>query len=131
MKLIGSLSEAREREELVESNARLRGRQHPAAAALQARGVDLASSYILEWIPEQAEDLFVVLAGSDRVVRVEITRATGSLVAAKDVPLAEYAPQTKPARLRLAVALELVRSSAPGAAQQAVAADDPAAGKSE
>ena len=93
--------------------------------------MDLASAYILEWIPGQGEDLFVVLAGSDRVVRLEITRATGSLVAAEDAPVAEYVSPTKPARLRLAVALDLVRSSASGAAQQAVAADDPAAGKSE
>jgi hypothetical protein len=112
MKLIGSLSEQRERETLVASNAELRDGQTPLALALQSHGVDLNTAYVLEWIPEQAEDLFVVLVGRERVVRLEVARSDGSIVAFDESALAAYVPTGRPAGLRLAVALDLVRSAA-------------------
>lgn len=111
MDLIGSLSEQREREELLASNAKLRRRDGALAAALEAAGADLATSYVLEWIPDQGEDLYVVLMGCDRIVRVELVRSTGAVVTLEQASLDEYRPETKPARLRLAVALDLVRSA--------------------
>jgi hypothetical protein len=113
MKLIGSLSEAREREELVASNAELRRRDGALASALVAAGFDVTTAFVLEWIPEQAEDLFVVLVGPDRVVRVEVVRATGNVAAIEETAIGDYRPPSKPTRLRLAIALDLRRSVAP------------------
>jgi hypothetical protein len=110
MKLIGSLSEQREREQLVASNVSLRTGESPLAKTLRSRGVDLTTAYILEWIPEQGEDLVLVLAGSDRIVRLELIRDAGSVVTFDESPIAAYKPETAPARLRLAVALDLLRS---------------------
>jgi hypothetical protein len=112
MKLIGSLSEEREREQLVASNVSLRAGESPLAMALRARGVDLTTAYILKWIPEQGEDLFLVLAGGDRIVRLELIRDGGAVVTFDESPLAAYKPGTKPDRLRLAVALDLLPSPA-------------------
>jgi hypothetical protein len=112
MDLIGSLSEQREREELLASNAKLRRREGALALALEAAGADLATSYVLEWTPDQGEDLYVVLVGPDRIVRLELVRNTGAAVMVEQVPLGEYRPETKPVRLRLAVALGLLRSTA-------------------
>jgi hypothetical protein len=112
MKLIGSLSEQRERRDLVASNAQLRGGQTPLAVALQSHGIDLTTAYVLEWIPEQAEDLFVVLVGRERIVRLEVARSDGSILAFDETGLAAYVPTGRPARLRLAVALDLVQSAA-------------------
>jgi hypothetical protein len=110
MKLIGSLSEQHEREQLVASNVSLRAGDSPLAMALQAHGIDLTAAYILAWIPEQAEDLFVVLVGGERIVRLELLRDGGAVVAFDESPLAAYKPGTKADRLRLAVASDLLGS---------------------
>jgi hypothetical protein len=122
MKLIGSLSEQHEREQLVASNLSLRTGDSALARALQAHGVDLATAYILEWIPEQAEDLFVVLTGDRRVVRLEVIRDGGAVVAFDDSPVRAYKPRKRLDRLRVAVALDLLTAPT-AAAQPGVAAD--------
>ena len=98
---------------MLASNAKLRQRDGALSAAIEAAGFDLATAFVLEWIPEQAEDLFVVLAGPDGVVRVELVRDSGTVVAFQVVSVGDYKPPTRPLRVRLSVALELVRSAAP------------------
>jgi hypothetical protein len=111
MKLLGSLSEQREREQLVASNASLRAGESPLAKTLLGRGVDLTAAYLLEWIPEQCEDIFVVLVGGDRIVRLELIRDEGVVATFDESPVAAYKPGTKHGHLRLAVALGLLSST--------------------
>ena len=50
------------RDELVRSNLALQDGSHgPLVAALQGANANLANSYVLNWIPEQAEDIYTVL----------------------------------------------------------------------
>jgi hypothetical protein len=110
MRLIGSLTEDREREELAASNARMRRGDHPLAGPLQAAGIDPATAYVLEWIPEQGEDLFVVLTGDRDVLRIEVVRQDGSTAAFERLSLMDYQPSGQRARIRLALALNLLEA---------------------
>lgn len=72
----------------------------------------VTKAFVLEWMPEQAKDLFVVLVGPDQVERVEVVRATGNVAAIEDASIGDYRPPSKPTRLWL-VAPDLLRSAAP------------------
>lgn len=123
MRLTGSLTEDRLREELLGSNAALRdGLAHPALSALlRDRGVDLATAFVLNWVPEQSEEIYTILDGDRRVLTIELPRGMGSappVVGA--VPFAIFreaiSKGSRLNRLRFAVAEDLVsRASRAGA----------------
>jgi hypothetical protein len=64
------------REELLRSNAALRaGLDNPALSTLQRdQGVDLAKAFVLDWVPEQSEDIYTVLDGDRQVLTIELPR---------------------------------------------------------
>ncbi len=118
MSLIGSLTESQIRAELTASNAAIREETgNPALRAVLVEfGVDLATAFVLDWVPEQGEDIYTVLDGTQRALTVELPRS-GAVVAREvtAVPFADFfeatEKQTRRNRLRLAVALDLLRGT--------------------
>jgi hypothetical protein len=116
MRLIGSLTEDDLREQLSASNASLReGGGSPALrAALIACGVDPTTAFVLDWIPEQGEDIYTVLDGTRRVLTVELPRGeAGGPSGVKAVPFADFrasiARGSRRRRLQFAVAMAMLR----------------------
>lgn len=115
MKLVGSLTEQQMREELVRSNLSLRdGSYGPLIAALESVNVNVAGAYVINWIPEQAEDIYAVLASSNEVLIVEVPRGEGQIELERQ-DLANYQVKcSKVQRLKIAVAQDLLASRASG-----------------
>ena len=113
MKLIGSRTEQKMRDELVRSNLALQdGGYGNLTIALELADVNIAGAYVLNWIPEQAEDIYAVLASASEVVIVEVPRAEGRALVERE-KLAKYeAKCSKLQRLKVAVARDLMGSNA-------------------
>lgn len=109
MKLIGSRAEQQIREELVRSNLALQdGSYSRLATALELADVNIAGAYILNWIPEQAEDIYIVLVSACDVLSVEVPRGEGRILLDRE-ELAEYESKcSKIQRLKVAVARHLL-----------------------
>ncbi|WP_165245153.1 hypothetical protein [Paludisphaera soli] len=80
---------------------------------LRSRGVDLATAFVLDWIPEQGEDIYTVLDGDLRVLVVELPRGDGDAPpSVAETPIADYrravSRRSRLVRLRFAVAEDLV-----------------------
>lgn len=113
MKLIGSRTEQQMREE-VRSNLLLQdGGYGLLAGALESANVEVARACVLNWIPEQAEDIYVVLVAAGEVMTVEVPRAEGQVLLERE-ELAKYEDKcSKIQRLKIAVARDLLKSTAP------------------
>ncbi|MBX7114025.1 MAG: hypothetical protein K1X64_06770 [Myxococcaceae bacterium] len=113
MKLIGSRTEQQLREELVRSNLALQDGSHGRLAnALESVNVKVTGAYVLNWVPEQAEDIYTVLASADEVVIVEVPRGEGQVLSARE-ELAKYEGKcSKIQRIKVAVAKDLLTSRA-------------------
>jgi hypothetical protein len=113
MKLIGSRVEQEMRDELLRSNLALcDGSYGPLVAALEAANVNIAGAFVVKWIHEQAEDIYVVLVSSREVLVVEVPRGEGQVVVER-VDLAAYKRKcSKIQRLKIAVAEDLLASRA-------------------
>lgn len=111
MKLIGSRIEQRMRDELIRSNLALQdGGYGRLGNALELANVDVAVAYVLNWIPEQAEDIYAVLATANEVVIVEVPRTEGQVLVERE-HLAKYEVKcSKIQRLKIAVARDLQAS---------------------
>lgn len=111
MKLIGSLTEQQLREELIRSNRALQdGTSGRLAGVLASAGIDVAGAYVLNWTPEQFEDIYSVLISINEVLHVEIPRSEGAIQLEREM-LASYERDcSKSHRLRIAVARDLLRS---------------------
>lgn len=62
------------REELLRSNEALQDPDSKLRLALEADGHETINAYVLHWIPEQLEDLYIVLIGGSYLVEVEIDK---------------------------------------------------------
>lgn len=111
MKLIGSRTEQQMREELLRSNLALRdGSYERLTEALESANVNVARAYVINWIPEQAEDIYAVLVSAGEVVTVEVPRGEGQVLLERD-ELVKYEDKcSKSQRLKVAVALALLAS---------------------
>jgi hypothetical protein len=113
MKLIGSRVEQQMREELIRSNLALQDGSHfRLANALELANVNVVGAYVLNWTPEQAEDIYEVLASAVEVVTVEIPRSEGLALLERESLKAHERKCSKIQRIRIAVALELLISRA-------------------
>jgi hypothetical protein len=120
MRLIGSLTEDAVRRGLTASHAALLAGAHPPLReVLISNGVDLATAFVLHWIPEQAEDIFTVLDGTRRVLTVDLPRdeVSGSIVV-NAVPFDDFrravARGSRSKRVQFAVAVALLREASGG-----------------
>jgi hypothetical protein len=121
MRLIGSLTEDRLRDELSRSNAALRtGHDNPTLRTfLQDQGVNLTTAFVLDWVPEQSEDIYIVLDGTRQVLTIELPRAMdGASPLIESISFATFRESVSKgkrlARLKFAVASALA-SAASGA----------------
>ena len=76
MKLKGTLTEQRIRENLTESHFALfeTERYSTVRNVLMASFPDMKTAYFLEHIPEQGEDIYTLLIDTDTIVEIEINR---------------------------------------------------------
>lgn len=111
MKLRGSLTEGQELESLKLSNACLTDGAHRVSAVLKTHGVDPAKVYVLQHTPGQDAHIFLILTALDKLLRLEIPDEKRELATVQSIALAEYRPRGRPARLRLAIALDLMKEN--------------------
>lgn len=111
MKLIGSLAEQYFREELSKSWSGLREPGNQLFSVLAGRLGLIGSAFVLNWTPEQAEDLYAVLVNGEEVVWLEISRSSGEVVDFQTTSVKEYGKslRSRQSRIQLAVALDLAR----------------------
>ena len=109
MHLFGSKTEAQFREELAASRVALisGSARTGLRSVLQQYDADLSHALVVDWIPEQGEDIYEVLHGSE-VLHLEIPH-DGSSCAIQRIPLADYIRRrhSRPKRIKLAVALDM------------------------
>ncbi len=110
------LSEDQTREELEASRAAIRGGTAPAGllAALRSRFPrTYAEAFIVDWIPEQAEDIYVVLV-HDEIATIEVMRRSQELVSCDVLSVAAYRaanPLPRSDRRRLELAMKLAAAA--------------------
>ncbi len=110
MKLVGSLSEQKFRERLEASQRSLLVlHEFPSLlACLKKHFPEISTAVILEWTPEQFEDIYDVLINGTQVATLEISRS-GDEVEFSVETAEEYARKLKgrASRIQFAVALDL------------------------
>lgn len=112
MKLIGSITEGKIREELLASKQLVEEDRLPGVSkCLRRHRPGFESALILEWTPEQGEDLYVVLLDGREVATLELERdGTEQSFATESAIEYERTLKGRADRLRLAVALDIVRT---------------------
>lgn len=108
MKPIGTVLENRLMAELLESSRNIK-RSPRLMHALESIGADLSRCYIVNWIPEQAEDIYHVLFSKDEVAIVEIPRQYGRESLDRLLLSSYESGLTKVQKLKVAAALRLLR----------------------
>jgi len=109
MRLVGSLSEQSFREELSKSWSGLREPGNQLFSILTDRLGSIGSAFVLSWIPEQAEDFYVVLVNGSEVIWLEVLRLNGEAAVFQNIDVKEYerSLRSRQSRIKLAVALDL------------------------
>jgi len=76
MKLIGSIMEREFREELEASHQQYfsANSKYRLKSFLTSKSIPWNNAYILNWIPEQTEDIYVILIEGKSLISVEIDR---------------------------------------------------------
>jgi hypothetical protein len=112
MTLFGSRTEQQIRDLLIESNLGLQNSEYgnELTRALHEEQVDLRTAYILNWLPEQAEDIFDILHGGPDIIIVKVSRAGAPTTTTRSTVDLYLAGKSKARQLTLAVAQKLVRS---------------------
>jgi hypothetical protein len=110
--LIGSRNEHKMRDELLRTNLSLRdGSCGPLSAALESANVSVAGAYVINWIPEQAEDIYAVIVSPSEVLIVEIPRGKGQVHIERQDLVGYQAKCSRVQRLKIAVAQELLATT--------------------
>ncbi|WP_146268097.1 hypothetical protein [Stenotrophomonas maltophilia] len=109
MKLIGSVAEQSFREGLSASWAGLREPGNQLFSIMVGRLGLIDSAFVLNWTPEQSEDLYTVLVNGVEVIQLEVSRLGGKVVDFQIAGVKDYERSLRSqwARIRLAVALDL------------------------
>ena len=81
--------------------------------ALRGYGLMLECAFILEWVPEQAEDIYWVLTGFNEIANVEVPRGRSNdeepaLLQEMDVATYRGKRHSREVREKLEIALELL-----------------------
>lgn len=112
MKLIGSKIEREFREKLISSNISLNTETERLNLELKKAGYELTNGYVLNHIPEQVEDIYVLLISGSYIVNVEIDKFNSEVPSIIErVELKDYiSGLSKIHQIQLAVAMELVQT---------------------
>jgi hypothetical protein len=104
------------RQHLLQSSASLLVSNDALGLALRRFFPELKRAFVMNWIPEQGEDIYWVLVSSTEVAEIEIPRVIGAesnLPSLKIVALDAYQKKrhSRDVRQRLEVGVELIKSS--------------------
>ena len=112
MKLIGSKVEREFREELVNSNISINTKANNINRVLESAGYDVSKSYVLSHIPEQTEEMFVLLISGSFILNVEIDKFDSQVEPIFErIELNDYLHGlSKINQIQIAVALDLVKT---------------------
>jgi hypothetical protein len=112
VKLIGSKAEREFREQLIRSNKFLNSENERLSLELRKVGFDLSNSFVLNHIPEQCEDIFVLLTSGSYVITIEIDKSDSeNPVIIERVELKDYLKGlSKINQIQIAVAMDLMRT---------------------
>ena len=109
MKLIGSRAESESRKQILDAHEYHFQTDSSLKKALESSGHPIGNAYILSWIPDQDNDLFLVLIDSKYLLSCEIERDgnTGD-VEFERTELYDYKNGlSRTGQIELAVAMEL------------------------
>jgi hypothetical protein len=110
LRLIGSAAEIEIRESLQSVNASFRDRSEFGSAffeTLERARVEIGGCYLLDWLPEQGEDLYWILSPNREILELEVPRrGPVSEALISRISLHEYR-QKAPMRLKLAIKIAL------------------------
>lgn len=112
MRLIGSKQEQEVRNELINSHKTLfGGGSDERLLKVLKLYFDMKTAYILNWIPEQGEDLYTLLINTDMIARIEISRINQKAdPIIKTCELKEFQKGlSKILQIKLVVAIDLAR----------------------
>ncbi|KPZ68123.1 MULTISPECIES: hypothetical protein [unclassified Shewanella] len=112
MKLIGSRVENEFRAELEESKRSLLS-ESKLSLALKSKGHSIDNAYVLNWIPEQYEDIYLVIIDGSYLVKVELDRQDSNVTPVFDeIDLSEYKHElSRIKQVQLMVALDLAKKT--------------------
>lgn len=109
MKLIGGIMEERLRDELIISNQGLLDLfEGSLNSILTAEEISRDNSFVLNWIPDQSEELYEILISEDEVLIVEIPFGDGDASARRQDLKSYLSKKSNLQRMRVAVALDIV-----------------------
>lgn len=109
MKLIGSLVEEQFRKELTRSWTDLTTNQEHITSLLTESLQPVKAAFILNWTPEQFEDIYTILVNEQYVITLEIYKDPNTPPSITTETKAEYerSLKSKHKRIQLAVAVTL------------------------
>lgn len=113
MRQIGSKTEKEIKEQLIISNHSLFKSEEKRRLLEVIRGSfpQLKTAYILNWLPEQSEDIYKILINDGIVARIELDRYDAEVkpvIASEDISQYRYR-MNKQNQIKLTIALDLVK----------------------
>lgn len=114
MKLIGSKTEEEIRKQLIKSNQLLFKSEEKKRLLEVIRSLypEMNTAYIIDWIPEQGEDIYKLLINDNIIVKIELDRYNEEIepiVESKSI--SEYLQGlSKRNQIKLGVALDLTKN---------------------
>ncbi|OMD48829.1 MULTISPECIES: hypothetical protein [Paenibacillus] len=113
MKLKGSKTEEEYRQLLTKSNEDFfsNSKYYPIIDELKKEVHNTFSAYIIDWIPEQEEELFDILISENCILKVLLKHDEGVAVITDALTLSQYCKGlSQRYRIKLAVALDLLKN---------------------
>lgn len=80
-----------------------------------------ASTYVLNWIPEQGENIYELLVSEQEVLIVEIPKADNLPLSVRSILMGDYLNRvkSKQKKLRLSIAMRLIKNSSARCSREA------------
>ncbi|MED1915782.1 hypothetical protein P4V64_10730 [Bacillus thuringiensis] len=114
MRLKGSKTELDLRQHLVNSNLLLSSDENHSIllSILRENFPKLRTAYVIDWIPEQGEDIYQILVDDNAVAEIELDRHSKMHTRIETVSVAQYKHGlSKVNQIRLAVAVDLAQKA--------------------
>jgi hypothetical protein len=110
MKLIDSETEKEYRLQLIKSNHSLFNSESKLLSELRRAYPQLITAYILDWLPEQGEDIYTILINDNIVATIEVEKDGSKESVVELSTVLQYVGRiSKQNQIKLAVALDLAR----------------------
>jgi hypothetical protein len=114
MKLKGTMTEQAYREELISSKSRLFNdiSMRKYLNIIRETFPSMKTAHVLNWIPEQGEDIFIFLVDTHSVIKIELDRYDSTIAPIIDVyPIKSWMKGlSKTFQIKIAVAFDLANN---------------------